>query len=169
MYSPTPSRRRSCATRAGRREGLVARVGITPCSNEWPGHSSRVMQMEDAMKARCLVAMMLTATAVAGAKEPLSIRVSPAFSFAPANLVIRTSVEPDAENRSLEVVADSAEFYRSSTITLEGDRAPKTMMVEFRSLPPGDYKVTAGLIGVEGHRRAIAHAHLNVLESGAAR
>ena len=121
------------------------------------------------MKARCLVvAMVLTATAVAGAKEPLSIRVSPAFSFAPANLVIRTSVEPDAENRSLEVIADSAEFYRSSTITLEGDRAPKTTMVEFRSLPPGDYEVTAVLIR-RGQRRAIAHAHLNVLELGAAR
>ena len=78
------------------------------------------------MKARCLVvAMVLTATAVTGAKEPLSIRVSPAFSFAPANLVIRTSVEPDAENRSMEVIADSAEFYRSSTIALEGDRAPR--------------------------------------------
>ena len=30
-----------------------------------------------------------------------------------ADLVIRTSIEPDAENRSLEIVADSAEFYRS--------------------------------------------------------
>jgi hypothetical protein len=60
--------------------------------------------VEDAMKARCLVvAMVLTATAVTGAKEPLSIRVSPAFSCALANLVIRTSVEPDAENRSMEV------------------------------------------------------------------
>ena len=69
------------------------------------------------MKARCAVfAMVLAATAVAGAKEPLSIRVSPAFSFAPANVVI----------------------------------APKTMMVEFRSLPPGNYEVTASLIGVDG-------------------
>ena len=122
------------------------------------------------MKARRLmVAMVLTATAVAGAKEPLSIRVSPAFSFAPANLVIRTSAEPDAENRSIEVIADSAEFYRSSTITLEGDRAPKTTTVEFRSVPPGDYAITAVLIGVDGHRRAIAQAQINVLESGAAR
>jgi hypothetical protein len=88
--------------------------------------------MEDAMKARYLVvAMVLAATPVAGAKEPLSIRVALAFSLAPANIVIRTSVEPDAENRSMEVIADSAEFYRSSTVTLEGDRAPKTMMVEF--------------------------------------
>ena len=122
------------------------------------------------MKARCLVlAMVLTATAVARAKEPLSIRVSPAFAFAPANLVIRTSVEPDAENRSMEVIADSAEFYRSSTIGIEGDRAPKTMMIEFRSLPPGDYEVTAMLIGVDGRRRAIAHAQVHVVESGLAR
>jgi hypothetical protein len=141
-----------------------------PSINEQRGDSSRVMQMEDAMKARCLVvAMVLTATAVTAAKEPLSIRVSPAFSFAPANLVIRTSVEPDAENRSVEVIADSAEFYRSSTIALEGDRAPKTMMIEFRSLPPGDYEVSAMLIGVDGRRRAIAHAQVNVVESGLAR
>ena len=122
------------------------------------------------MKARYLVlTMVLTATAVARATEPLSIRVSPAFSFAPANLVIRTSVEPAAENRSMEVIADSAEFYRSSTIALEGDLAPKTTMFEFRSLPPGEYDVTAMLIGMDGHRRAIAHAQVNVVESGLAR
>src|SRR4030095_5975139 len=122
------------------------------------------------MKARYLVvAMVLTATAVARATEPLSIRVSPAFSFAPARLVIRTSVAPDAENRSMEVIADSPAFYRSSRIALEGDRAPKTIMIEFRSLPPGEYDVTAMLIGVGGHRRAIADAHVNVVESGLAR
>ena len=122
------------------------------------------------MKARYLaVALAFTATAVAGAREPLSIRVSPAFSFAPANIVIRTSAEPDAENRRMEVIADSAEFYRSSTIALEGDRAPKTMTVEFRSVPPGDYEITAVLVGVDGHRRAIAQARINVIESGAAR
>jgi hypothetical protein len=113
--------------------------------------------------------MMLTVTAVAGAKEPLSIRVSPTVSFAPANLVIRTSVDPDGDNRAMEVVADAPDFYRSSTIPLEGDRAPKTTMFEFRSLPPGEYDVTATIIGVGGERRAIAHAHVNVIESGLAR
>jgi hypothetical protein len=122
------------------------------------------------MKGRCLmVGMMLTVTAVAGAKEPLSIRVSPTVSFAPANLVIRTSVDPDGDNRAMEVVADAPDFYRSSTIPLEGDRAPKTTMFEFRSLPPGEYDVTATIIGVGGERRAIAHAHVNVIESGLAR
>jgi hypothetical protein len=129
-----------------------------------------MMQTEDAMNARCLmVGMMLTVTAVAGAKEPLSIRVSPAVSFAPANLVIRTSVEPHADNREMEVIADSPEFYRSSTIALEGDRAAKTTTLEFRSLPPGEYEVAATVIGVDGQRRAIAQAHVNVIESGLAR
>ena len=63
--------------------------------------------------------------------------------IAPANLVIRT--------------------------TLEGDRTPNTTMVEFRSLPPGDYEVTAMLIGVDGHRQATAHAQVNIGEPALAR
>jgi hypothetical protein len=126
--------------------------------------------MEDAMKARSLVvAMVLIATAVTRATEPLSIRVSPTFSFAPANLVIRTSVEPNPENGAMEVIADAADFYRASRISLEGDRAPKTRVIEFRGLPQGDYRVTAMLIGVDGHRRAVAHAQVNVLEPSLAR
>ena len=114
-----------------------------------------------------VLAVMMTM--VVGAKEPLSMRVSPAISFAPANLVIRTSVEPDADNRAMEIVADSDEFYRSSAIQLDADRAPKTTTFEFRSLPPGEYEVTAVVIGADGERRALAHAQVNVLESGVSR
>jgi streptogramin lyase len=110
--------------------------------------------------------MALMTTTAVGAKEPLSIRVSPAISFAPATLVIRTSVEPDAGNRAMEVVADSDGFYRSSAIQLDGDRAPKTTTFEFRSLPSGEYDVTAVVIGADGQRRALARAHVNVIESG---
>jgi predicted phage tail protein len=112
-----------------------------------------------------VVGMMLTATTVTGAKEPVSIRVSPEISFAPANVVIRTSVEPATENRSIEVIAESGEFYRSSTIQLEGDRAPKTTMLEFRALPPGNYDVSASVIGSGGQRRAVAHMQVKVLGS----
>ena len=108
-------------------------------------------------------------TTVGAAKESLSIRVSPATSFAPANLVIRTRIEPDADNRGMEIVADSEEFYRSSIIPLEGERAPKTTTFQYLGLPPGDYEVTATLLGPGGRPRSRARARVNVIESGLSR
>ena len=122
------------------------------------------------MNARCLIlGMTVAATAAAGAHESLGIRVSPAVSFAPANLVIRTSVDPDADNRALEVVAQSEDFYRSSTVTLDGDRAAKTTQFEFRSLPPGEYEISVVVTGADGRPRAISRTQARVVESGAAR
>jgi hypothetical protein len=102
-----------------------------------------------------------------GAGERLTIKVSPAISFAPANLNVRAMIEVDAQNRMVEVVADSANFYRSSEIQLEGDKAPRTTNFEFRSLPPGTYEVTVMLIGADGRQRALARQQVNVISSGA--
>ena len=113
----------------------------------------------------CFIA--ITTTTIAGAEAPLTIRVSPLKSFAPANLVVRTRVEPDARNRAIEVVAESGEFFRSSVIEVEGDRAAKTRTFEFRSLPPGDYEVMVAVLGIDGKIRARARTHVNVIESGA--
>ena len=122
------------------------------------------------MNARFLVlGLTLAATSAAGANQPLAIKVSPAVSFAPTNLVIRTSVDPDAGNRALEVVAESEDFYRSSTVTLDGDRAPKTTQFEFRSLPPGEYEISVVVTGADGRQRAISRGQAKVVESGAAR
>ena len=110
--------------------------------------------------------LLVATTTMVSAREAISIQVSPARSFAPANLTIRTSVDLNVDNRAIEIVADSATFYRSSTIQLEGDRAPKTTIVQFRSLPPGEYAVTAAVIGADGRRRAIARRNVNVIDSG---
>jgi len=128
------------------------------------------MPLEGAVNARFLVlGLMLTATAAVGANPSLGIKVSPAVSFAPANLIIRTSVDPDADNRALEVVAQSADFYRSSTVTLDGDRAAKTTQFEFRSLPPGEYEISVVVTDAGGRQRAISRTQARVVESGAAR
>jgi hypothetical protein len=116
-----------------------------------------------------LLTLTIAPTTFVAAKESLSIRVSPAVSFAPANLVIRTTIEPDAFNRAVEIVADSADFFRSSTIQLDGERAPKTTTFEFRSLPAGEYHVQASVIGADGRPRAVARSQINVVESGVAR
>jgi hypothetical protein len=108
--------------------------------------------------------LILTATLPAGAGDRLAIKVSPAVCFAPANLIVRTIIEADAQNRAVEIVAESPEFYRSSEMQLDGDRAPRTTTFEFRSLPPGTYDVSARLIG-SGGERAHVHQQINVIAS----
>ena len=96
----------------------------------------------------------------------MTIRVSPAVSFAPANLIVRATIEVDPDNRAVQIVAESPEFYRSSEIPLNGDRAPRTTMFEFRSLPPGVYEVKATLRGTSGERASVRQ-QVNVIASGA--
>ena len=110
---------------------------------------------------------MLITTLPMGAGERITVKVSPAVAFAPANLVVRTMIEADQDNRAVEIVAESADFYRSSQIQLEGDRAPRTTNFEFLSLPPGTYEVRALLIGTGGEQRAFARQTINVIASGA--
>jgi hypothetical protein len=113
--------------------------------------------------------LMFATTLPAGAGEKLELKVSPAVAFAPANLVVRAMVASDAKNRAIAIVAESDDFYRSSEIQLDGDRAPRTSTIEFRSLPPGTYEVRALLIGAGGEQRAALRQQVNVISSAAGR
>ena len=95
------------------------------------------------MKARIVLfgLLMATTTLPLGAGEPITMRVSPAVAFAPANLIVRATIEADSENRAVVVTADSADFYRASEMQLNGEQAPRTNTFEFRSLPPGSYEI----------------------------
>ena len=120
------------------------------------------------MKVRaCLLGILMTSTTLPiGAGERITMKVSPAVSFAPANLVVRATIGADADNRAVEIVAESPDFYRSSEIQLEGDRAARTTTFEFRSLPPGTYEVRAKLFGADGQQRAAVRQQVNVIASG---
>ena len=119
------------------------------------------------MRARYLAAILLAASAVSlGANERLSMRVSPSVSFAPANLVVQATVQADNTNRAIEIIAESAEFYRSSEIPLEGEHAPRTTRLEFKGLPGGVYEVRAVLKGTGGHELASAAYVVSVVENG---
>src|SRR5262245_26747180 len=74
--------------------------------------------------------LMVAATGPAGAGERMIMKVTPAVAFAPANLIVRATVEADADNRGITVIAESEDFYRSSEIQLDGDRAPRTSRSE---------------------------------------
>jgi hypothetical protein len=110
---------------------------------------------------------MLTAALPLSAGERLALKVTPAVGFAPVNLIVRAMIAADADNRAIEIVAESENFYRSSTIQLEGENAPRTSQFEFRNLPSGTYQVRADLFGSNGTPRASIRQQIKVMASGA--
>jgi hypothetical protein len=110
-----------------------------------------------------LCGLMLATTGSVGAGEKMTLRASPEVSFAPANLTVRLSIEADPDNRAIEIVIDSPDFYRSSRIELEGDRAPRTSVVQYRGVPSGNYIITARLVGQDGESRAYMRRGVDVI------
>jgi hypothetical protein len=88
--------------------------------------------------------------------ERMTMSVTPAQGFAPSPLRVRVRIEPSVENHSLTITADSGGFFRSSEIPLEGDRAPRTFELEFRSVPEGDYDIISVVRDSTGRPRSIA-------------
>jgi hypothetical protein len=100
-----------------------------------------------------------------GAGERLTMVVTPSKSMAPATIRVRVGVEPAAENRVLNVIADSGAYYRSSEIQLDGERAPRLLVVEFPSLPGGSYTVQGMLRDENGRRSASVIQEIRVVAS----
>ena len=119
------------------------------------------------MKKLLLICGLLAiVTRPAGARDQLKLAVSPAHSFAPALLRIQVRIAPSVENRSLEIIADSATFYRSSEIQLEGDRSPATFNLEMKAVPEGDYRVVGILRDGAGHQRSMVYQDVTVIGPG---
>jgi hypothetical protein len=106
--------------------------------------------------------VVLTALPVTG-RDAVAITVSPAQGYAPARLRVVARIEPNAANRSLTIVADGANLYRSSELSLEGDRAPKIIEMPIPDVPGGQYDVYAVLRDVSGRQRATAHQTVTIL------
>jgi hypothetical protein len=99
------------------------------------------------------------------APEPsLRLWVTPRFTRAPAVVRIQAFVEPVPDNRRLEFVIESSEYYRSSVIELSGADAPRVHGVEFRAIPAGTHDVRVVLTGRAGGARAVEHDRIAVSE-----
>src|SRR5262245_46758065 len=79
------------------------------------------------------------------AEDRLKLTVDPTVAVSPTDVRIKARVAPNAENRLLEVVAESSNFFRSSEQPLNGASAPRVTSIVFHHLPAGDYLVTATL------------------------
>lgn len=105
-------------------------------------------------RAAFLCVMGLALSSDAG--DRLAMRVSPKMSLEPAFVTVRAVVEANPENRLLEIIAESPDFYRSSSIQLDGASAPRLNIFELKNLPTGTYEVTSVLVGTGGHRTAVS-------------
>jgi hypothetical protein len=114
-----------------------------------------------------LCGLVLTMTTLsAGAEDKITMNATPQISFAPATVIVRTRIEPDPGNRAMEIAVDSPDFYRSTTVELEGDQAPRTSVFEFHGIPGGTYEVSAKLLGVSGNARGLVRKQIDVLKTG---
>jgi uncharacterized protein (DUF58 family) len=120
----------------------------------------------DLMRATLLLFGLLLTVAPLNGNEPLKISVSPSQSMAPANLHIRLSIEPNAINRLVSIVAESEDYFRSSEVAIEGEGGPRTVIVEFRSVPGGHYEIRSALGDAKGRQVATARQDVFVVSSG---
>jgi hypothetical protein len=92
------------------------------------------------------------AGAAAAAADGVALRVTPYKCLEPCTVRVTVHTAPDPDVRALVVELDSADFFRSSLIQLDGGNSPTLHLLEFPSLPAGVYAVRAVLTGVSQSR-----------------
>lgn len=113
-----------------------------------------------------VLAAMLCAGSPVVARPTIELHVSPMVSTAPATVRIRVTVPPHADNRAVAIVADSDTFFRSSEVALEGEKAPRNVILEYRNLPSGVYEVRGVLVDVRGKEVAVARNTVTITGLG---
>jgi len=102
---------------------------------------------------------------VGDANDIVEIRLRGRYYAEPASVQITIAVEPDAVNRALRVEADSERMFRSSEIRLEGAGEKRIHTLEFKTLPAGEYMLSAQVYS-STEMRAVATQQLTVSGGG---
>ena len=96
---------------------------------------------------RCF-GVMLTAGLFASsmqmsADEAISITVRPAVTSYRGSAQLKVLVSRDEKNRSLVWEVDGPNYYRSSSILLDGAASPRSYVFVVKDLPAGEFDVRA--------------------------
>ena len=90
-----------------------------------------------------LAVVVAANTISVGADHVVEIRLRGRYYTEPATVRVTIAVDPDEANRTLVVQADGERMFRSSALTLEGDKGQRLHTLEFKDLPRGNYVLRA--------------------------
>lgn len=107
--------------------------------------------------------LLLIATSANADRGIANIRVTPATSFEPANVLLQVVVQRHTDNRLLTVTVDSGSFFWSSERQLDGQEGPYVSVFICRQLPAGEYDVNASVTGSDGKVRGRASNRIVVV------
>jgi hypothetical protein len=81
-------------------------------------------------------------------------------------VIVKATVARNSDNRSLLIEADSGDFFRSSEIQLDGDKAPLVTEIRLPNLPGGEYAVVATLRDSMGEQTIVRRTALVLSKFG---
>jgi hypothetical protein len=90
-----------------------------------------------------VVAGVLAGSMQMSADEAISITVRPAVASYRGNAVLKVLVSRNEKNRLLVWEVDGPNFYRSSSIALDGAASPRSYFFMVKDLPGGEFDVRA--------------------------
>lgn len=102
------------------------------------------------LAAIALLSCVASPGSLLGAEHRLQMKVSPVVALAPAQLTVRAIVEPNDDNRALNIIVSSPSYERTSEIPLDGRAAQRVNVFALRDVPTGLYEVRAVLVGASG-------------------
>lgn len=105
-----------------------------------------------------LPALLATAGAVPGdAREVVEILIHGRYFTEPATVRFTVAVEPDAQNRTLRIEADSPDLFRASDVALNGASEKRLHTITFKNLSAGYYTLRAQVFSAREVRGMATH------------
>lgn len=99
------------------------------------------------------IALAITNGSAPGdASDVVEIVIHGKYFSEPATVRFMVAVEPDAENRTLRIEADSADMFRASEITLNGASEKRLHTITFKNLAAGYYMLRAHVLSANDVR-----------------
>ena len=99
------------------------------------------------MKKLLAMVMLLSCGAVlVRAVQPVSVSIYPAVTSVGSSARVLVRVQSHELNRTLVWEVDGPDYFRSSSIQLEGASAPRSFRYVLNNVPSGEYRVRARVI-----------------------